>query len=300
METFKKRFKNENYKAKFAVVCAHDLEVLETVSNAKNENIADFVLIGDEAQINAISKEHKLNIYGLEIVQINGMSECAKKATELIKAGYCNALMKGLLDTSILLKAVLDKEKGLRTGRLISHVTFFILEDGREYFLTDAAINIAPDKETKKVIIKNAVIAANAIGYNKPNVACLCAKEHVDEKMPATVDARYLQEECIKGNIENCVVSGPLALDNAVSLEAAKIKGIKDPVAGHANILLAPDIEAGNIFYKTISFMTKSESGAVVMGAKCPIVMTSRSDSSYTKLNSIVLTSQVQSMLDKL
>lgn len=293
MDVFKKRFKNENYKAKFAVVCAHDIEVLEAVHNAKKENISDFVLVGDKREINAICQKHSFDIGNCEIVQESGMLECAKKATEIIRAGEADALMKGLLDTSILFKAVLDKEKGLRTGRHISHVTFFILEDGREYFLTDAAINIAPDKEAKKMIINNAVIAAGAVGYTKPNVACLCAKEHIDDKMPATVDAGYLQEECAKGKIEGCLVSGPLALDNAISVQAAKTKGIKDPVAGHANILLVPNIEAGNIFYKTISFMTKSESGAVVMGAKCPIVVTSRSDSAHTKLNSIILTSQV-------
>lgn len=294
MNKFISRFSNRDYKAKFAVVCAHDIEVLETVSLARELNIADFILVGDKKDIINISKDHNFNIDGLEIVDEKDMYLCSKKAVSLIRSNDCNALMKGLLDTSIIMKAVLDKENGLRTERRLSHVAFFILNDDREYFMTDGAINIAPDLDTKKHIIENAVIAALACGYDKPNVACLCAKEHVDVKMPATVDAARLQEACLRGDIKNCNISGPLALDNAVSIKAAEHKGIKDPVAGRGNILLVPNIESGNIFYKTLLHMTdKCEGGAVVVGASVPIALGSRSDDARTKVNDIILTSHV-------
>lgn len=294
MKKFASRFKSDDYKAKFAVVCAHDIEVLETVSMARKNNIADFCLLGDKDKIKSIAKEYNFNIDSVEIIDESDMEKSAKMAVSLVRSKECNALMKGLIDTSIIMKAALDKENGLRTGRRLSHVAFFILEDGKEYFMTDGAINIAPDLETKKHIIENAVIAANALGYDKPNVACLCAKEHVDVKMPATVDALHLQELCSKGEIKNCRVSGPLALDNAISVKAAEHKGIKDPIAGRCNILLVPNIEAGNIFYKALLHMTNnSECGTVVLGASAPIVLTSRSDDADTKMNAIMLSSHV-------
>ena len=161
--------------------------------------------------------------------------------------------MKGLVDTSIVLKAVLNKEIGLRTGNVLSHTGVFAVEGyNRLYFITDAAMNIDPDLNTKKQIIENAVRLARALDIEEPKVAVLCAKEKVNPKMPDTVDAKELEEMYKRGEIKNCIVGGPFALDNAVSEEAAKHKGIDHPVAGKADVLLVPDIEAGNIFYKSI------------------------------------------------
>ena len=285
-----------SYKGKIALVCAHDVDVLEAASIAKSKNLADFVFIGVKDDILTIAKKNNLDIEGIEIIDESSTEECAKIGVSLVKENKCNSIMKGLLDTSVILKAVLNKDCGLRRGRFLSHVGFFMLKDGREYIITDAAVNIAPDKDAKKNIIENAVEVAMSLGYEKPNVACLCAKETVDQKMIATLDAEYLRDLCLKGVIENCNVSGPLALDNAVSKEAAVHKNINDPVAGYANILLAPDIEAGNILYKSITFMGDSSSGSLIMGASCPIVLTSRSDSMDTKLNSIALASKVASV----
>jgi len=294
---FIKRLGNISYKGKIALVCAHEVDVLEAVCMAKKYDLADFVLIGIKDNINSISEKNNLDIGSFEIIDESSIEECAKIAVTLVRENQCNSIMKGLLNTAIIMKAVLNKDYGLPRGVLLSHVGFFILKDGREYIITDAAVNIAPDKDVKKGIIKNAVDVALSLGYEKPNVACLCAKETVDQRMIATLDAEYLHDLCLKGEIKNCNVSGPLALDNAVSKEAAECKNIKDPVAGNANILLAPDIEAGNILYKSLTFMNECSSGSLIMGATCPIVLTSRSDSMGTKLNSIALASKVASVI---
>lgn len=292
---FIKRLGNISFKGRVALVCAHTQDVLDSVSMAKKYNLADFVLIGIKDKINFIAKESNLDVSGFEIIDESSMEECARIGVKLVRYNECNALMKGLIDTSIMLKAVLNKNDGLRRGSLLSHVGFFMLDDGREYIITDAAVNIAPDKYAKKDIIENALEVAFALGYEKPNVACLCAKEHVDEKMPSTLDAAFLRDLCLDGGIKNCNVSGPLALDNAVSKEAAEYKNIKDPVAGNANILLAPNIESGNVLYKSLTYMCKTQSGSVIMGSACPIALTSRSDNMETKLNSIALISKLAS-----
>lgn len=293
MNRFISRFDKQLDKCKIALVAAHDIDSLHTVSIAKRENIADFILVGNEKKIRQIAENAMFDITGLEIIDEADTKKCADISIKLIRDGHADTLMKGIIETSTLMREVLNKETGLRSSSLLSHVTLFILEDGREYIMTDGALNIAPDKETKKRLIENAVEVANAIGYKKPNVACLCAKEHVDIKMPATVDAEYLQEECQRGNIKGCVVSGPLALDNAVSIVSARQKSITDPVAGYANILLVPDIEAGNILYKTLNFLTHSYCGGIIMGASAGIVLTSRADNAETKLNSIILGSLI-------
>lgn len=292
---FIKRLGDISHKGQIALVCAHDIDVIEAASIAKNKNLADFIFIGVKDKINTIAKENNLNIEGIKIIDESNMEECAKIGVILVREGKCDSIMKGLIDTSIMLKTVLNKDYGLRREMLLSHVAFFILKDGREYIVTDSAVNIAPDKDAKKNIIENAVDVALSLGYEKPNVACLCAKETVDKKMIATLDAEYLRDLCLEGVIKNCNVSGPLALDNAVSKEAALQKNTKDPVAGYANILLAPDIEAGNILYKSLTFMSECSSGSLIMGAACPVVLMSRSDSMETKLNSIALASKVAS-----
>ena len=203
-------------------------------------------------------------------------------------------LMKGLLETSTILKAVLNKEVGLRTGRLMSHVAVFeIPVFDRLIFITDAALNMYPDLKAKVDIISNAVSVAHSLGIKNPKVAPICAVEVVNPDMPATIDASMLSKMSERGQIKGCVVDGPLAVDNALSEEAAQHKKINSPVAGKADILLLPNIEAANVMYKTLTYTTNSKSGGIIVGASAPVVLTSRADSPESKLNAIALAALV-------
>ncbi|MFO8064212.1 MAG: bifunctional enoyl-CoA hydratase/phosphate acetyltransferase, partial [Spirochaetia bacterium] len=217
-------------------------------------------------------------------------TEASMLAVKAVSNGDAQVLMKGLVDTSVFMKQALNSEYGLRAGGILSHVAVFSVPGYPRLLLgTDSAINIAPDLEQKRQIIENACGFAHAIGIPTPKIALLCAKEKVDPKMPCTEDAARLVEMNESGRISGCTVGGPFALDNAVSLEAAKHKGIVHPVAGRADVLVSPDIEAGNILYKSLVFLGGAKSAAIVVGARAPIVLTSRADSSETKLNSIAL-----------
>ena len=213
-----------------------------------------------------------------------------RTAVSLVRNGEADAVMKGIVDTAVILKAVLDKENGLRDAKVLSHVALFEVPGfDRLLLLTDAAMNIAPDLEAKKEILRNAVKVAHAIGNENPVVACLCAVEKINPKMPATLDAAALVEAAQAGELAGCTVVGPLALDNAVSVEAAKHKGIADPNAGRADVLLVPNIETGNVFYKSLVFLAHANNAGLIVGAKAPVIVTSRADSEQTKLNSIAL-----------
>lgn len=273
-----------------AVAQAGDEDVLLSVKMAMNEGIIDPVLVGNKEDIERISKEIGLDLEKVEIVDERDKTLAARKATELVSSGKASILMKGLIDTSIIMKQVLDKEIGLRTDKLISHVAIFdIATYHKIFFLTDAAMNIAPNLEQKKEIIENAVELLKCLNINNPKVAILAAKEKVSPKMEATVDAGKLKEMNQNGEIKNCIVDGPLALDNAVSKESARIKGIDSPVAGDADILIAPDIEAGNVLYKSLTFLGGAASAGIIVGTKAPIILTSRADDEDAKLHSIVL-----------
>ena len=273
-----------------SVACCQDKEVLMAVEMARKEKIANSILIGDIEKTKAIAKDIDLDLNNYELLHIEDLSEASLKSVELVTQGKADMVMKGLVDTSIILKAVLDKDKGLRTDNVLSHVAVFDIESYNKLFLiTDAAMNLAPELNVKKQIIENACKVAHSLDIKIPKVAVLCAKEKVNPKMKDTVDAKELEEMCNRGEIEGCIVGGPFALDNAVSIEAANHKGIKHPVAGQADILLAPDIEAGNILYKSLVFFSKSKNAGVIVGAKAPIILTSRADSEETKLNSIAL-----------
>jgi len=273
-----------------SVAAAADLNVLEAASEAKVRGIADFVLFGDEAKINQIASENGINISGLKVEDVPDNNEACRKAVALVAEGRANALMKGLVDTSVIMKAALDRDNGMRAGRKLSHITAFELAAYHKLlFVTDAAINIAPDLEGKKEILQNAVEALHNLGIEKPKVALLAAKEKADEKMPVTLEYVELVEMAKRGEITGCTLDGPLALDNAVSAESAKIKGIKSDVAGDADLLVCPNIEAGNILYKALAFLAQSRLGGVVVGAKRPIILTSRADTSDSKLISIAL-----------
>lgn len=281
-------------RSKLSVAVAQDAEVLLAVDAAYKMGIASAVLVGDEAQIRDIAANLNIGLDSYEIVHESDKTEACRKAVKLVRDGEADVVMKGIVDTSVILKAVLDKEIGLRQSPVLSHVAVFEVPGyDRLFYLTDAAMNIAPDAETKKHILRNAVQVAHALGNDCPIAACLCAVEKVNPKMQATLDAAALVEANRSGEITGCTVVGPLALDNAISVEAAHHKGITDPHAGRADILLVPAIEVGNVFYKSMVFMARAKNAGVIVGAKAPVVLTSRADSDETKLNSIALALQI-------
>ena len=276
--------------SRLAVAVAQDSEVLLAVDKARQLRIATAVLVGDEAEIRSIAAQRNIDLSDYEIIHESDKVEACRKAVKLVRDKRADVVMKGIVDTAIILKAVLDKEIGLRDAPVLSHVAVFEVPGfDRLLYLSDAAMNIAPDLEAKKHILKNTVKVAHALGNDAPIAACLCAVEKVNPKMQATLDAVALVEANKTGEIKGCTVMGPLALDNAISVEAAHHKGITDPNAGRADILLVPAIEVGNVFYKSMVFMAKAQNAGVIVGAKAPIVLTSRADSDETKLNSIAL-----------
>jgi len=280
----------KNANRRIAVAVAQDAEVLIAVRKAADLGIVKPVLIGEEAAIKSIAAEINVSLDGMEIIDEADKIEACRKAVKLVHDGDADVVMKGIVDTSVILKAVLDKDIGLRESPVLSHVALFGVDGfDRLLYITDAAMCIAPDVEQKAHIIGNAVKVAHALGNENPIVTCLCAVEKVNPKMQATLDAAELVERNKRGEIAGCTVCGPLALDNAVSVEAAKHKGITDPNAGKADILLVPYIEAGNIFYKSLTYMAKAQNAGMIVGAKAPVVVTSRADSDETKLNSIAL-----------
>jgi len=274
---------------RIAVAAAQDEEVLQAVEAARKEGLVDAILVGDTATIEALGRQGGIDVSNYQIIHEPSLAGAAAVAVEQVRHGDAAFVMKGLLDTSILLKAVLNKETGLNAGRLVSHVG--LAEIGHYHkllLMTDAAINIAPTLTEKVDIIRNAVDCAHALGIETPKVALLAAVEKVNpEKMPCTADAAILTQMNRRGQIAGCVVDGPLALDNAVSAESARIKKIESPVAGDADIVVTPDIEAGNILYKSVIDLGGAKGAGLVMGAAVPVVLTSRADSAETKLASI-------------
>jgi phosphate butyryltransferase len=229
---------------------------------------------------------------GIEIVDILDLREATFKAVELVSSGRADILMKGMVDTSVVLSAVLDKAIGLRTEKTLSHVAVLFVDTYHKMLMvTDAAINIEPDLAKKKEILENAVGFAHSLGISNPKCAVICVKETVSQALKHTVDAGHLVDMNESGEIKGCIVGGPFALDNAISKEAAEHKGIAHVVAGDADILLMPQIEAGNVLYKSLTFLAKADSAGLVLGAKAPIVLTSRADNVVAKLNSIALAS---------
>ena len=284
------KFAKERGPKTVSVACCQDKEVLIAIENARKENIVNAILVGDIEKTKEIANELKIDLYNYELIDIKDLSEACLKAVELVSNGKAQMVMKGLVDTSIVLKAVLNKEVGLRTGNILSHVAVFDIEGyNRLFFITDAAMNLAPNINEKKQIIENACSIARSLNIEEPKVALICAKEKVITKMKDTVEAKELENMYLRGEIKGCIVGGPFALDNAISEEAARHKGISHPVAGKADVLVVPDIEAGNVLYKSIAFFSKCEHAGLIVGAKAPVILTSRADSNKTKLNSIAL-----------
>lgn len=281
-------------KMKLAVAAAEDEEVLLAVDEATKLGIIDAILVGNRDKICKIANEVNVNINSYEIINTNSLTDAARVAVSLVADNIADFLMKGLIGTADLLKAVLDKEKGLRGSGLLSHVMVYSVPTYYKLlFLTDGGMVTYPDLYQKVQIVNNAVKVAKAFGINPIHVAPLCAVEVVNPDMQATLDAAALSKMNQRGQIKDCVIDGPLALDNAISIEAAKHKGITSPVAGQADILLVPNIEAGNILGKSLTYFAKAKSAGIIMGAKCPIVLVSRADTHEAKLNSIALGSLV-------
>ena len=278
-----------NEKVLLSVAAAHDEEVLLAIKEAVEKEIIIPILIGDENKIKEISKKIGFNLDGIKIIQKDTIEECAKTAVKLVSSKEADFVMKGLLDTSVILKAVLNKEWGLRTDSLLSHVMVYEVPTYNKLLVTtDGGMNISPDYEQKVKILKNAIEATNPLGLTNIKVACLAAKEKVNPKMQATVDAKALQEAGNRGEFgDNVIVEGPLAFDLAISKEAAKIKGFESKVAGETDIMLMPTIEVGNGIGKALTYFAGAKSAGIIMGAKAPIVLVSRADSHESKLYSI-------------
>ena len=272
-----------------SVAAAHDEEVLLAIKSAVEMEIITPILIGEENKIREISKEINFDLSKFKIINKGTIEECAETAVKLVSSGEADFAMKGLLDTSVILKAVLNKEWGLRTDSLLSHVMVYEIPSYDKLLVTtDGGMNIEPDYDQKVKILKNAIEATKPLGLKHIKVACLAAKEKVNSKMQATVDARALQEAGERGEFgKDVTVEGPLAFDLAVSKEAAKVKGFKSKVSGETDIMLMPTIEVGNGIGKALTYFAGAKSAGIIMGAKAPIVLVSRADSHESKLYSI-------------
>jgi len=245
------------------------------------------ILVGPAAKISGLAREHGLDISRVEIVDVPDSEAAAAKAVELIRESKGELLMKGSLHTDELMREVASGKTGLRTARRISHV--FIMDvpgHAETLFITDAAINIFPDLDAKRDIVQNAIDLFTQVGLGTPRVAILSAVETVTAKIPSTIDAAALCKMADRGQITGGLLDGPLAFDNAVDLEAARIKGIKSEVAGRAQILVVPDLEAGNMLAKNLTYLSKADSAGIVLGARVPIILTSRADSVRARMAS--------------
>ena len=268
---------------------AHPCEAsaLTAVVEAEAQGLIAPLLVGPVDKIAETAMEAQLDLSNVEIVDVPHSHAAAAKAVALVREGKAEILMKGSLHTDELMSAIVSREGGLRTGRRISHV--FIMDVPTYHkvlIVTDAAINIAPALEDKVDICQNAIDLAVSLGLDKPKVAILAAVETVNSKMPATIDAACLCKMAERGQIKSGILDGPLAFDNAISSQAAETKGIKSPVAGDPDVLLVPDLEAGNILAKQLTFLANADSAGMVLGAKVPVILTSRADSVRSRIAS--------------
>ena len=275
---------------KLVLVPSEDAHSIGAVARAAEEGIIEPVLVGDRDKTEGLAEVMKISLKGFQFFEETDQLKAVHKAVKLIHDGKAEVLMKGKVGTSVLLKAILDKEFGLRTGKLLSHFALFEVETYHKLIaVTDVAMNIAPTLDEKIGILNNAVEVFNSLGIMEPRVAVLGAVEQVNINMNATLDAALLSKMNQRGQIRNCLVDGPLAFDNAISLESARHKEIKSEVAGDTDLLLMPDIEVGNVLYKSMVFFAKAKVASMIVGAAVPIVLTSRSDSEQAKFDSILL-----------
>ena len=277
-------------KKKLVVAAAQDQHSMGAIVRAWKDNVIEPVLVGDKESILNISAENNYDITGVSIVNEPDIEMATQLAVRMVNNHQGDILMKGKVGTSILLKCVLNREWGLRTGNMLSHFALFEVDTYHKVIaVTDVAMNISPNLQDKIAIINNSVGCLVKLGYHMPKVAILGAVEMVNENMEATLHAALLSKMNQRDQIKDCIIDGPLAFDNAVSLESAKHKGIRSEVAGDTDLLLMPDIEVGNVLYKSLVFFAKARVAAVILGARVPIVLTSRSDSEQAKFDSILL-----------
>lgn len=273
-----------------SVVCAEDEDVMLAVSEAQKKSIINAILVGDKERIIETAKRIEIDITNFEILDCKDYYEAIRKGVAIIREGKADILMKGKVQTPDLMKAVLNKEEGLRTGEVLSHLT---VSESCNYhklmIVSDGGINIKPDMNQKVSIIKNSICMAKSLGIDIPKVAILSAIELVNQDIPGSIDAAIISKMAERGQIKDCIVDGPLAIDISISKKSAEIKGIKSEVCGDADIFIVPDIVSGNIMVKSLIYLAKCKTACVVLGAKKPIVLTSRADKFETKLNSIAL-----------
>jgi phosphate butyryltransferase len=276
---------------RLSVACGEDPHTIEAVGRACREGLVQAVLTGSKAKIEKVAAENKVDPGLFTILDEPDQAKALASAVARVRAGESDFLMKGLIDSSVYIRAIIDKEKGLlKPGRLLSHVSLIQVPRWNKLIIcADAAVVPYPDLEAKAQILGFCIDAAHKLGIEKPKAAVICAVEKVNPKMQPTVDAAILSKMAERGQIKGAIVDGPLALDVAFSSESAAIKGVKSEVAGDADILLFPAIETGNVFFKACSYLAGGENAAVVAGANCPCVLTSRSDSEDSKYYSIAL-----------
>jgi len=273
-----------------AIAAAQEKEILLAAHDAETQDLCECILVGDRAVIKDVAQENSIDIRRMMIIHEPKPKLAARKVMELVRMGHAQMAMKGGIETGDFLRAALDKEVGLRVGRLLTHVGIFEIPGfDRLIFISDAGVVVAPTMEQKIEIVQNAIFVAQRLGVEQPKVAILAATEMVNPKIPTTLDAANLSKMADRGQIKGGLIDGPLALDNAISLESAQIKGIKSDVAGRADILIPPDVEAANVLAKAITYFAKGNMAGVVVGGKSPIVVASRSDPHQTKLVSMAL-----------
>jgi phosphate butyryltransferase len=272
---------------KIAVTQATGEEIFTALGEAANENLCFPILVGNKQSITS-STEH-FDLKSFEIIEATDNKDAAAKAVQAVRSGIADLIMKGNIPTDQLMKEVLDKEQGLRTGSLLSHIVVFETDEHQFLGVTDGGINIQPDVPTKIAIINNAVSLFRKLGIDQPRVAVLSATEKVNPKIPSSVDAAAIVELAKQGAIKNAIVNGPVSFDIATDEHARKIKEVDQIITGNANILVVPEIVCGNVLGKSLIYKAKYPSGGIVIGAACPIILLSRSDSSTEKLNSIIL-----------
>lgn len=284
------KVQNNESKKRVVVAAAHDEHTLEAVFKAKNDKLVEPVLIGDKNKIIEILKKLSIDFDENKIINTENDIEAAEKTVALINEGHADFIMKGKLQTADLLKAVVNKEKGLRTGNVMSHVAILEIPAYHKLIaVTDGGMMMYPNAEEKKQIIENAVDVFLAMGYECPKVAILAAVETVNPKMPEAVDADILKKMNQNSEIKNCVIEGPISVDLTFNKESAKIKGYESPITGEADILIAPNITTGNIMSKALLEFANATMAGMIVGAKVPIVLTSRGATTEEKYLSLVL-----------
>ncbi len=273
-----------------AVAAANEAHVIEAVNDARIEGLIRPILFGNPERMRKIAGELGIQVENLDLRPARNPLEAAELATKAVSSGEADILMKGLVQSADFLRAALNREWGLRTGRLLSHVLVFEARGfDRLFLMSDGAMNINPGLKEKIQIVENAVTLAHALGIQPPRVALLAAVEVVNPEMETAVEDAIIAKMADRGQIKGAIVDGPLALDNAVSEEAARIKGIKSPVAGKADVLIVDNIDVGNVFYKSLIYFARVRGAGIIMGARAPLVLTSRADPEEVKFLSLAL-----------